>query len=72
MNDLLNKPALNSRVLICIDSSVHAGIPSPRYQGMMGVVSAVGKNCVEVQLSGCSKQLAVHPAHLRVLGGEAK
>jgi ribosomal protein L21E len=72
VNDLLNKPALNSRVLISIDSSVHAGLPASRYHGMIGIVDAVHKDCVDVQVQGSSKRLSVHPAHLRVLGGESK
>ncbi|MEM0360042.1 MAG: hypothetical protein QXK06_01725 [Candidatus Diapherotrites archaeon] len=72
VNALLKKPAINSRAIICIDSSVHAGLPAPKFHGMAGTVKAIKKNCVEVWIDGCNKKIAVHPAHLKVFGGESK
>ena len=74
IKDFLEKPALDSKVLIAIDSSVHSGMPSAKYQGAIGTVKAAKKNCVEVVVgkTGREKTLTVHPAHLTAIGGGSK
>ena len=71
---LLKKPVKESRVRININSSVHSGMPSARYQGAIGIVKSVEKNSVRVVIgrAGKEKTLIVHPAHLSFLGGESK
>jgi len=55
------------RVQICIDSSIHSGIPSAKFHGFSGRV--VGKRGavyeVAVKDGKIPRMLIVHPAHLK-------
>ena len=59
-------------VVVNINSSIHTGMPHPRYQGNVGTV--VGKRgrafVLEVSDQGKSKQILSKPEHLSVLKGE--
>ena len=74
VSGFLETPKPNARVLINIDSSVHAGMPASRYQGMIGTVKSVKKNSVELVVGkpGNRKTLVVHSCHLTNAGGESK
>ena len=74
VNRLLSKPEINATVQVKINSSVHSGMPHPRFHGLTGkVVSHRGK-AVEVRLKqgNAEKTILVHPAHLNVLEVEKK
>lgn len=67
MAQLLKKPPVGARIQVNIDSSVHAGLPPKKYQGMIGKVLEHKKLCVEVEMEN-GKSMAMHPVHLMVLG----
>ncbi|MBU0662792.1 MAG: 50S ribosomal protein L21e [Candidatus Diapherotrites archaeon] len=66
VNKKLRKFRKGSRVTLIIDTSIHAGMPSLRYQGMTGtVLSKRGAvYMVEVKEGNLVKFLVVSPAHL--------
>ncbi len=70
----LSKPSIGSRVVINIDSSVHAGIPHARYHGKHGVVKAIKKNSAVVSVGRAKneKTIVVHTSHLNLVGSELK
>lgn len=69
VNRLLEKPPINSTVQIDIDSSVHKGMPHPRFQGLSGKVIAYRGSSAEVKIRHGNKEkvLVVHPIHLKIL-----
>ena len=56
-------------VQVVIDPAVHSGLPSPRYQGLTGIVA--GKQgkvfCVKLKNGNQDLELFVHPAHLKII-----
>ena len=56
-----------STVHVHIDSSVHAGLPHQRYQGLTGTVIAKRgtANIVELNLGNAVRKITVHSAHLK-------
>jgi len=64
---LLKKPDVGARIQVNIDSSVHAGLPPKKYQGMIGKVLEHRRLCVEVEMEN-GKSMSLHPVHLKVLG----
>ncbi len=64
---LLKKPPVGARIQVNIDSSVHAGLPPKKYQGMVGKVLEHKRLCVEVKMDN-GKSMSLHPVHLQVLG----
>ncbi|MHB8606140.1 MAG: 50S ribosomal protein L21e [Thermoplasmatota archaeon] len=59
-------------VTIVINSSVHAGLPHPRFQGLTGKVVERRGNAfvVAVRTGGKTKQLIARPEHLREVKSE--
>ncbi|MCD6478459.1 MAG: 50S ribosomal protein L21e [Candidatus Diapherotrites archaeon] len=74
VNRLLSKPEIDATVQININSSVHSGMPHPRFHGLTGKVVGYRGRVVEVRLKHgkTEKLLLVHPAHLNILEVENK
>lgn len=55
------------QVLLILDSSIHRGLPHPRFHGKAGTVQEKrGRSyIVEIKDRGKKKQIPVYPAHLR-------
>ena len=69
VNELVKNFDKGETVQICIDSSVHAGMPSPKYHGFTGTVAGKRGKAFEVAVrdGSVSRQLVVHAAHLKSL-----
>lgn len=69
VNKLLQDLKTGTTVQIKIDSSIHSGIPSARYQGLTATVK--GKRglayTLELKEGNLSKYLIVHPGHLSIV-----
>ncbi len=74
VSSVLSRPSANSKVVVNIDSSVHAGMPPARYQGRFGIVKAIKRNSalVSVGRGKNEKTLVVHTSHLSIVGSESK
>lgn len=61
----------NEQVHICIDPSIHSGMPASKYQGYCGEI--VGKRGgsyeIAVPEGSLSRMLIIHPAHLKSMKG---
>ena len=64
---LLRKFNEGDKALVIIDPSQHKALPHRRYHGKVGTVKGKKGNCYEVTIKdgGLSKQLIVHPVHLK-------
>jgi large subunit ribosomal protein L21e len=74
VNQLVRGFKENELVQVCIDPSVHAGMPAAKYHGFAGRVVGARGGAFEVMVSegSLSKVLVVHAAHLKPVGvGEA-
>jgi len=73
VNQLVQGFEEQEHVQICLDSSIHSGLPDTKYHGFSGKI--VGKRGsayeVEVKDGGILRVLVVNPAHLKGFGGEA-
>ncbi|MCX6798836.1 MAG: 50S ribosomal protein L21e [Candidatus Diapherotrites archaeon] len=74
VNILLAKFNTGEIVLVDIRPEIHSGLPDAIYQGVVGnVVGQRGKAyIVDVHKGNSPKQLLVHPAHLKRLGGGSR
>ncbi len=67
INKILPDFQTGQTVQIVIDSSVHSGMPSHRFQGLTGkIFGKQGKvYCVAIKNGNQDLELFVHPAHLK-------
>ncbi|MAG22100.1 MAG: 50S ribosomal protein L21e [Candidatus Diapherotrites archaeon] len=71
VNQLVRVFAEKDNVRVRIDSSIHAGMPSAKYNGFGGKVVGTRGSAFEVAVKdgNIPRVLIVHPAHLQSLGG---
>ena len=68
VNKMLQQFHLGDRVHVCVDSSVHHGMPFRRFIGKTGMVSGKQGVCYLVRIHDmrAEKNILVHPVHLKL------
>ncbi|NYZ79838.1 50S ribosomal protein L21e [Candidatus Micrarchaeota archaeon] len=66
VNKMLRSFAVNDRVHINVNPSIHSGMPHRRFQGKTGTIVGKQGSCyvVEVKNILATRQIIVHPVHL--------